>query len=176
MDSFEEALALDVRKKIYNEIEKAPGLHFREIQRRAGLATGAMQYHLEYLTKRHIIKIEKDGKFVRYFAVRGPQLGEDTKLMSLLRKETVRKILIFLLTKKRANNLTISRKLALSPSSVSWQVEKLLAQGVLEKKSRGRKIYYKIINPEKVSQLLIAHRKSFLDELVDNFAEIWTQM
>ena len=108
--------------------------------------------------------------------MRGPQLGEDTKLMSLLRKETVRKILIFLLTKKRANNLTISRKLALSPSSVSWQVEKLLAQGVLEKKSRGRKIYYKIIDPEKVSQLLIAHRKSFLDELVDNFAEIWTQM
>ena len=51
MDDFEEALALEVRRKIYEEIKASPGLHFRELQRRVGLATGSLQYHLDYLAK-----------------------------------------------------------------------------------------------------------------------------
>ena len=53
MDALEEALKLDIRKKIYNTVKKNPGLHFREIQRRVEIATGALQYHLDYLQKKH---------------------------------------------------------------------------------------------------------------------------
>lgn len=172
----EEALFLDARQKIFNVIEQNPGLHFREIQRRTNFAVGSLQYHLDYLVKKHLIRIEKRGKFTRYYSVRGPQLGEAELTMSLLRQESLRKIIIFLLTKRRANNTRIAEALALSPSTVSWHLDKLVNAGIIEKKRKGRKIFYKLINPEQAAMLLQAFRKSFLDELVDNFVEVWEQM
>ena len=47
----DEAVILTPRDKIYSIIVQNPGLHFREIQRRTNIATGALQYHLEYLKK-----------------------------------------------------------------------------------------------------------------------------
>ncbi|MDD5148165.1 MAG: metalloregulator ArsR/SmtB family transcription factor, partial [Candidatus ainarchaeum sp.] len=143
-----EALFLDTRQRIYNLIEQNPGLHFREIQRRTGLAVGSLQYHLDYLAKKHIVRIEKRGKFTRYYSVQGHQLGESQQTMSLLRQESLRKIMIFLLTKRRANNTRIAEALGLSPSTISWHLEKLVSAGLLEKKRKGRKIYYKVVNPD----------------------------
>ena len=175
-DSKEETLFLDSRQKIYNVIELNPGLHFREIQRRTGMAVGRLQYHLDYLVKKNLVKIEKHGKFTRYYSVSGPQLGAAQPLMSLLRQESLRKIIIFLLTKRRANNTKIAEALALSPSTVSWHLEKLTSAGIIEKKRKGRKIFYKIIDPEQAANLLRNYKKSFFDELVDNFVDIWDSM
>ena len=54
-----EALLLDVRKKIYLTIEKFPGLHFRELQRKNRIGVGNLDYHLNYLEKMNLIKVEK---------------------------------------------------------------------------------------------------------------------
>ncbi|MBN1941635.1 MAG: winged helix-turn-helix transcriptional regulator [Candidatus Diapherotrites archaeon] len=172
----DDALLLDSRQRIYNLIDQNPGLHFREIQRRTNLAVGSLQYHLDYLVKKHLIKIEKRGKFTRYYAVMGLQLGEAQTTMSLLRQESLRKIVIFLLTKKRVNNTRISKALALSPSTVSWHLDKLVDSGVVEKKRRGRKIFYKLTNPDEAANLLRIYRKSFVDELVDSFVGIWEEL
>lgn len=172
----DDALFLDTRQRIFNLIEQNPGLHFREIQRRTNLAVGSLQYHLDYLVKKNLIKIEKRGKFTRYYTVGGVQLGESQATMSLLRQESLRKIAIFLLTKKRANNTKISEALGLSPSTISWHLEKLTTAGIIEKKRKGRKIFYKLVNPEETANLLRIYRKSFVDELVDNFVEIWEQI
>ena len=176
MDDLDKALSLDVRSKIYRLIDRNPGLHFREIQRRTNFAVGSLQYHLEYLQKKHLVKIEKDGKFVRYYSVRGPQLGEATKTMALLRQKSVRKIVIFLLTEKRANHFTISNAVELSPSTVSWHLNKLLESGVVIREKQGRESIFHVANPETSAQLLIRHKKSFLDEFVDNFVEIWEEL
>ena len=169
----QEALFLDTRQRIYNLIEQNPGLHFREVQRRTGLAVGSLQYHLDYLNKKHLIRIEKRGKFTRYYSVQGHQLGDAQLTMSLLRQESLRKIMIFLLTKRRANNTRIAEALGLSPSTISWHLDKLVEAGLLEKKRKGRKIFYKIINPDQAANLLREYKKSFFDELVDNFVEVW---
>jgi predicted transcriptional regulator len=176
MSDFEDALQLDVRKKIYKAIEKNPGIHFREIQRRTDLAVGSLQYHLEYLQKRHIIKTEKQGKFVRYFSVRGKQLGEQTNLMSLLRQESLRHIMLFLLSRKSANNQVIAKNVGLSPSTVSFHLEKLLTENIIGKRRRGRKTYYFVINPEEARTLIMGYRRSFLDDMVDRFTETWEEI
>ncbi len=98
-EGFQKALQLDVRKRIYTEIERAPGLHFREIQRRTSLAVGSLQYHLDYLQKHHIVRTQSEGKFVRYYSVRGEQVGEGPQMvsgqntMAFLRHESTRKII-----------------------------------------------------------------------------------
>jgi len=173
MDALEQALKLDVRKKIYNTIKRNPGLHFRELQRRVGIATGAMQYHLDYLEKHHLIKTERETKFLRYYLVR--QKFEETELMGVLRQESMRKIVVFLMQRRFANNNTISKQVSLSPSTTSWHLEKLAEAGVVEKSKRGRKTYFKLANKEKIAEILVGYRKSFLDEAVNSFVEIWEE-
>ncbi|MBU0662065.1 MAG: winged helix-turn-helix transcriptional regulator [Candidatus Diapherotrites archaeon] len=176
MDDAEEALALDVRQKIYTTVQKSPALHFREIQRRTSLGVGALQYHLEYLQKAQLIRSEKDGKFVRYFAVRGKQVGEQSRELSLLRQESIRRIVIYLLTHKRANNVAISKAVNLSPPTTSWHLGKLISAGIVEKRRRGRKSFFYLTDKEKTAELIVGHKKSFVDEVVDNFVEVWKEI
>jgi predicted transcriptional regulator len=175
-EQLDEALALDVRSKIFRSISRNPGLHFRELQRRTSLATGSLQYHLDFLQKRHLVRADKQGQFVRYYSARGRQFGEDQKLMNLLRQESLRKIILFLLTKRRANNEKIAAAVALSPSTVSWHMLKLLEGGVVEKRRVGRKTFFYIIQPEKTIELLSSYKRSFLDEMVDGFVAMWEEM
>ena len=176
MAELDDALALGTRDKIYRTITKNPGLHFRELQRRTELATGSLQYHLDYLIKRNLVKTAKQGKFVRYYSARGQQFGEDETLMNLLRQESLRKISLFLLTKRSATNFSIANAVGLSPSTISWHLSKLVSNGIVGTRKRLRKKYFYLINPEKTMALLRVYKKSFLDELVDHFAEIWEEM
>ncbi len=173
-DELEVALQLDIRKKIYNTMKRNPGLHFRELQRRVGIATGALQYHLDFLQKRHLIKSEKETKFIRYYLVR--QQFYDTPLMSLLRQDSMRKIIVFLMQKRFAANQTVSKGVQLSPSTTSWHLEKLSESGVVEKSKRGRKTIFKIADKGRVANILVAYKRSFLDEVVDNFVEVWEEI
>ncbi len=176
LPEFDEALSLTTRERIYKEIDSSPGLHFREIQRRSNVAVGSLQYHLEYLQKRHLIKTVREGKFLRYYSVRGKQLGENRELMSLLRQDSVRKIILFLLQNQRANNIAISKSIGLSPSTTSWHLEKLMQQNLIKTRKRGRKVFYYLHDKEKIAEFIVQHRKSFFDELVDNFVDVWKEL
>ncbi len=172
-EDLEEALALDVRRKIYNSVNRNPGLHFREVQRRTGIATGALQYHLDFLSKRHLVRVVKEGKFVRYYSVRGKQLGENQPLMGILRQDSLRKIIVFLLPKRKATNIQISKNVSLSPSTTSWHLDKLVQAGVVEKKQSGKKTYFSVPEKERIALILQYYKRSFFDEIVDNFVDAW---
>lgn len=172
----QQALELGTRDKIYRLIKRSPGLHFREIQRRSKLAIGNLQYQLEVLQKIHLIRAEKVGKFVRYYSIIGQPIQEDSNVLALLRQDSLRKIALFLLTEKKGTNLTIATAIGLSPSTTSWHVNKLIQAGIVEKKNRGKKRYFYLINPEQITKILVDYKRSFLDELVTSFADTWTQL
>jgi predicted transcriptional regulator len=173
-DALEEALRLDARKKIYEIIKSNPGLHFRELQRRSGLATGALQYHLDYLVKKHLVKTERDSKFLRYFLVR--ERFDDVKLMSLLRQDSIRGIVVFLMGKRSAVFETIVKNSGLSSSTVSWHLEKLVEFQIVQKYVSGKKTFYKIVDKDRVASILVGYKESFLDSVVDNFVEVWEKL
>lgn len=182
-EGFARALQLDVRRKIYEIIEQSPGLHFREIQRRSTLAVGSLQYHLDYLQKHHIIRTQAEGKFVRYYAVRGVQVHTEAdaaqhgqKTMAFLRHESTRKIILFLLKENRANNERIAQEINLSPSTTSWHLDKLVENGVLRREREGRKTFFILIHPESARHLLVTFRQGFFDQAVDNFVDLVTQL
>ena len=52
------ALALETRRKLFDEIRAFPGIHFRELRRRTGLAIGSLQYHLDVLCKARLVRAE----------------------------------------------------------------------------------------------------------------------
>lgn len=169
-------LDLDTRQKIYSIIRDTPGIHFRELQRRSNQAVGALQYHVDVLLKKNLIRAERLGKFVRFFPVEQEPPAEEKITLSLLRQENVRKIILLLLSKKNVSIQKISAFLDLNPSTVFFHLQKLENANLLVRKRKGKKVYFSLINPEKAKELIIDYRHSFLDELVDSFVELWTQI
>src|SRR3989339_690234 len=145
-------LELESRKKVYNVIEKAPGLHFREIQRRANIAVGALQYHLDVLEKFHLVKKDKKGKFVRYYSIRKPVSAEDEQVMGLLRQEAVRRIILFILSRKRApSNNALVIAIGLSPSTCTFHLKKLEDGNLIERRKSAKKTLIYLKDPQRVA-------------------------
>jgi predicted transcriptional regulator len=167
----DEAVALTPRDKIFSTIGQNPGLHFREIQRRVGYATGAMQYHIDYLKKKGYIREEKEGKFSRFYALESGNV--DSKLMGLLRQESVRRITLFLMNKRKATLPVISGGINLGLSTTSFHMQKLIQAGFVSEIKKNGKAFYSLNEKERILTLLVQYRHSFLDELVDNFIDIW---
>lgn len=166
-------LELEVRRRIYNCVAESPGLHFREIQRRTGLATGSIDYHLHFLHKNGLIRTERDRNYVRYYPLTRNWSDEEKEVLNLLRNKKMRHILIFLLEKKKSTPLKISDYTQISLSTLSWYLKQLQEKNVISQKKKGRFRFYKINEPEKILKYLVAHKDSFLDTVVDNFIETW---
>lgn len=164
---------LETRKRVYDQIRRSPGIHFRELERRLELVVGNLQYHIHYLEKKNLIRAQTDGDYVRYFA-RDMSLNEiDRKILSLLRRSGCRHILIQLLNNPDLNNKQLSQALSLSASTISWNLNILIEAGIIERKKIGRTSNFTIVDPSAICKLLICYKESFLDALVDGFIEMW---
>lgn len=173
-----EFLELDIRRKIYDCIKKSPGIHFREIQRRVGIATGSADYHLHFLQRHGLLRSEKSGRFLRYYVTDTTYEKQEKDILNILHHETFRHILIYLLENRKSNALKIADKLGYTPSSLSWYLKHLLEKDVLKKNKKGRFRFYSIKNKETrklIIKCLLAHKESFLDKIVDSFIEAWTE-
>jgi len=165
-------LELETRRKVYGLVKKYSGCHFREIERKGKFSTGVIKYHLDFLTKHGLIKQEKDGNSLRYFLT--DIQSENRKLLGLLRQDSIRKIILFILTKKDVHHEDIVRFVNLSPSTVSWHIKKLLRNEIITRVKVGRKTTYKLlIQEEEIVRLLISYNESFLDTLVNKTIEMW---
>ena len=166
------ALELELRQKIYLLLAKSPGLHFREIQRRTKTATGQLTYHLNYLQKANLIKTLGDGEYLRYYA--DIQISDkERKVLELMRQKSIRHILLYLLEYKRCNHEQLVKSSNLSPSTISWHINKLVDRKIVKKEIAGRNSLYSINDFELVMKTLVKYRESFLDKLVDRFIEMW---
>lgn len=164
-----EVLLLDIRKRIYLSIEKFPGLHFRELQRKNRIGVGNLDYHLNYLEKTNLIKSEKS-KGNKRFYIRGLDDCE-RNLLGILRQKNFRKIILYLLNQKNITHKEITDYLEISPSSATWYISKLVERNVLVMFEEKNRKYYQLKNQEELIKVLIAYKASFVDRLVDNFVE-----
>ncbi len=164
---------LETRRRIYEQIKKSPGIHFRELERRLQMVVGNLQYHLQYMEKKNLIRASSDGDYVRYF-IKDRSLSEtERKIMSFLRRSGCRHILIQLLNNPDMNNKELSQAVGLSPSTISWNLNKLVEAGIIEREKTGRISKFTVIDPPAIAELLICYKESFLDTLVDGFIEMW---
>ena len=118
-------LDLEIRKRIYNEVEKSPGIYFRELQRRLKLATGSLDYHVHFLLKNRLLRIEKQGRFVFYYISSVSYEKEDKDIGKLLRNANMRHIIVHLIDKKKMNALEIAQDVGISPQNLSRYLKML---------------------------------------------------
>ncbi len=163
------------RKRIYDFVSSSPGCHLRELQRRLGIPLGTLEYHLKYLVDREYLSIREEGGYKRYYPV-GMMRSVDKNILSLLRQDIPRRLVMHLLLHPNSKFGDLAEKFDAAPSTLSFHVSKLLKAGIVSKTRTGRETTYKVDNEHEVAMVLIAHRRSFLDVLVDSFVGTWTDL
>ncbi|MBI5000489.1 MAG: helix-turn-helix domain-containing protein [Euryarchaeota archaeon] len=165
-------LELENRRAIYQLVSKFPGIHLRAVQKRLGLQMGVLEYHLNYMEKESILASQTDGYRKLYF-VREAVSHPDKASLSLMRQEILRRIVMLILLKEKASFKDIMDEFKLSKSTISFHLKKLTEGNVLATEKSGRETIYSVIDPEKTAQLIITYKESFLDSVVDRFADAW---
>lgn len=161
-------LELANRKRIFETIRQNPGVHFRDLQRRTSMPIGVLSYHLEYLVERGLLTADKQESYTRYFP--GGQLGRDKqRMLAALRQEIPRGIILFLLMNPGATHGQVLGSFTISGGTLSYHIKKLVSGGLIRIEKAGRESRMTVVEPDKVSDLLIVYRRSFLDRLVDEF-------
>lgn len=168
-------LDLDSRRRIYDLIKSSPGTHFREIERRLSLPTGVIAYHIKYLEDKDMIISKTEGRYKRYY-IEGKLGSKDKKLMSILRQEIPRRILMHLIMNPGATHTDLKKLFSISPSTLSFHIKKLVDINAIEKVKEGRSHLYFVVNEEEVAKALVSYKKSFLDSVVDSFTNTWMEM
>ncbi len=171
VDEQRELLLLDTRRKILEAIYRHPGVHFRELERLTGLATGQLEYHLDKLMKAGLVEAEEDGRYVRYFPTEASE--EIRTILTLARRPTVSEILAYLLENGEATGDELRRAVGVSASAITWHMKRLVDAGVVTKLPMGRKVVYRLRNPEAVARALEIQEHGLLDILADRLARMW---
>lgn len=169
-----ESFELEARKKVFDIISEAPGLHLREIQKRLDIPLGTVEYHLNYFADNEMVIVKEEGGYKRYYPKKAMG-SEDRKYLSLLRQVIPRRIVLFLMHKPGATFGDIAEGLQMPPSSLAFHVKKLVIAEVIDRVKKGRVSFFKVKDPERTAKILIAHKRSFLDEVVDRFVTTWTE-
>lgn len=126
-----EILKMESRKKIYELIQKNPGLYFSEISRKLKIPKTTLAFHLNNLEKNELIASIYKDKNQRFFVKQN--FGNlEKKLIHLLRKETTRNIILYIGWSICASQSELSRELEKSDKTIEKHLKKLLELGVIE--------------------------------------------
>jgi len=170
-----DALELETRRRIYRKVSAVPGMYFREIQRALGLEVGETEYHLSYLERAGLLSVQLEGNRKRYFA-RGAVDEKDRRLLSLLRQDVPRKIVMDILLAGKRSFQELLDKFGKAKSTLSFHLSKFSESGYLSVERVGKENVYTLSDPDRVAKALIAYRETFMDEAVDRFAEAWLEL
>lgn len=170
----QDPLELENRKRIYECIRTSPGIHFREVQRRTNLPIGVLEYHLNYLVTRNILSLDKQESFSRYFPS-GQVSADKQRILSALRQEIPRGIILYLMRHPGATHGEVLSNFSISGGTLSYHLKKLVTKGVVKLDKVGRESKLTVIDPDKVADLLIVYRRTFLDKLVDDFVALYVE-
>ena len=159
-----EKTGVEIRKKIYDFILKYPGLHLSELSRKMDMPKSTINYHLNHLKKQKQIVRKDDDKYTRYYIANN--VGEnEKKILHILRQETPREIIIYLLLNPNSSQIKISKDLNKHPTTISFHLNKLNNVDMIESMITGNEIKYNIKNSEHVLELFTKYRESFVDTI-----------
>ena len=164
-----DALEQENRREIYKFILKYPGLHLREISRKMNIPKSTMIYHLHYLKKRNLIVTKSESGYSRYYI--SYEIGRKNKVvLNILRQETPRRIILYLLRFPNSSKKDISYYLKKHRTTVTFHLNKLIEMNIVDIIPDDYESVYKIkMNNElyEILKFLILFNKKIFDNKVD---------
>src|SRR5271157_56634 len=121
-----------------------PGSSLYDISRGLHINLGTVRYHLLILGVNHrVVSFRSDGKHVRYFTNSGSYKAEEQSLISLMRRDAIRKALLVLLKNPGLSNRELSLELNMLDSATNRYMKELIERGIVENdgNAEGRTSY-----------------------------------
>ncbi|MBW3582279.1 MAG: helix-turn-helix domain-containing protein [Euryarchaeota archaeon] len=179
--SREDLLALDARRRVYRYVERYPGLHLAEVARGTGLGTNHAKYHLGYLERHGLVTGRTEEGYRRFWPKEASELGPvdripsgDKKVLALLRRPVPLRIVLSLLERDEASQVSLLADVDVAQSTLSYHLKRLVEAGVLEVDKRGRERVFRLVEHDRLLALLVRYRPP--DALVKGYLEAWESL
>ncbi len=120
------------RLKMYNFIRDNPGIYFRELIEQLRINKGTAEYHLKILEMAGLITSLQNKAYKRYFLNDSTFSNSDQAVLSTLREDTPRKIIVTLLKNPGLSHGEIANAVGISRSTVIWHMKTLTKYGIVK--------------------------------------------
>jgi len=147
---------IDTRVKLINLISDNPGLHLNKIARVLDMSEQLAEYHLLYMVKNNIvIGLKDDGGHYKRFYIKDGKIGmEEKKKLAILRQKPLLKIIVLLLKFHSLKHKDILENLPIAPSTLSYQLNKLIEKGIIEVVPYGKERGYILKDTNEITWLI----------------------
>jgi predicted transcriptional regulator len=158
--------------KIVKYVNEIPGIRYRELLRMTGLSNGVLSYHLRSLDNSGKIRVNRVNKRVtRYFSY--DVSPHESYVIGLLRQETTRKIILYILEKGACGFNDILIQTRKVPSTVSWHLTRLKAANIVKVSKQNEFNYYEIGMDRLILQdLLSRYNSSFTERIIHDYVDM----
>lgn len=129
--------------KILQFIHNNPGCHLRKIKEMIHISQGTVQYHTDRLEKMGKITSTRSGLYKHYFPV-GIFQNNEKEILQILRQETTRQILMFIVEQQAPTQTDIVNNIGISASSVNWHMRRLIDFGLIKEIKEGKYKRYQL--------------------------------
>ncbi len=171
----EKVLDLEVRQRIVRCVSENPGLHLRALAERLDLPVSTMEYHCYQLVKTDHLVTRETGGFKAFYPAEGMD-RRDKDILYLVRQEGPRRVAAHLLLHPGSTPKELKEATGLSGPTLSFHLKKLKAADLLHEEPAGRTKHLTLLDEERVANVLVTYRTSFLDDVVDAFAGTWLEL
>lgn len=159
------------RTHIRECIRRNPGIHFNELRRTLDIATGQAQYHLRKLNREQ--QVEREEICGRTHFYPPTYTSWERGVIALLRRETSRELIAFLLRHEIATPEEIADRLDLARSTVEWHLSNLLEYDIATKRTDdSNRVVVELTDRQKIYRELREIEPGFTDRLVDRFTRM----
>ena len=160
--------------KILNYVNEIPGIRYRELLRMTGLSNGVLSYHLRCLDNSGRIRINRvNNRITRYFSY--DISSHESYVIGLLRQETTRKIILYILEKGTCGFNDIMVHTKKFPSTISWQMARLKAANIVKVRRQNEFNYYEIGMDKLILQDLLSKYTSSFTKIIDNYVDMMNE-
>ncbi|MGB9124865.1 MAG: winged helix-turn-helix transcriptional regulator [Nitrosotalea sp.] len=160
--------------EIINIVEKNPGIKFREIMRETGLKNGVLSYHARKLEENGSVKIDRKSGETRFYPL--CVTDKESNIITSLRRDTQRYILLSLLDGKSLSFNDIVQKVKKSPSTVSTFLGRLVDDEIVGIKIIDLKKVYFLRNADMVREIIEKYNPILLERTAYNFADTFANL
>lgn len=168
-------LDLEARRRIVDFVRLNPGLHMRELATRLDIAVSTLEYHAHQLVKHGHLVTREAGGFKAYYPGEGMD-RRDKDILYVIRHEAPRRICSHVLLSPGATPKDIASALDMAAPTLSFHLNKLRKAGILRETPAGRTKRLHVEDAERVANILVTYKASFLDDVVDRFAAAWMDL
>ena len=127
------------RRRIFNEILHNPGIHLRELQRRADISCNTIIWHIRVLEDCKMIKSKKEGYYKYYYPVNELKKDDPREFIS---NPTRQKILVHVREIQGSVQKEISEATGVHKSTALHHLRKLKDAGLVHGIKDGKHIRY----------------------------------